>query len=153
MTLMEVLIVIAIIGIISSVVGYKMRGSLDKGRSFKTIQNIRKVYDIFHLEKQGQKIANLEGDALKEEVKTSLKKSGLVRNPDDCLVDGWGEPFTFSIGNEELNILSSKYQSYCDIQGLPRDYPWEENTKPGKENRQTPTTDIKTTAGETGKNP
>ena len=36
MTLLEVMIVIFIIGIISSVIGYNMKGSLEKAKAFKT---------------------------------------------------------------------------------------------------------------------
>lgn len=140
MTLMEIMIVIAIIGIISGVVGYKMRGGLDKGRAFKTIQNIRKVYDIFCLEMDEKEIKTIgkDKDQMKAKVETYLKNSGLVRNPEGCLVDGWGEPFALSVENKELKMISSKYEGYCDDHGQPKNYPWEEGTKPEQGNGHPP---------------
>ena len=52
MTLLEIMIVIFIIGIIGSVIGYNMRGSLDNGKAFKTKEGSRKLYEIIQLERQ-----------------------------------------------------------------------------------------------------
>ncbi len=64
MTLLEIMIVIFIIGIISSVIGYNMKGSLEKAKAFKTTEGIKKITEIFELElAQGtttmQKILNM----------------------------------------------------------------------------------------------
>ena len=50
MTLLEIMIVIFIIGIIGSVIGYNMKGSLEEGKAFKTQEGIKQLYEIFHLE-------------------------------------------------------------------------------------------------------
>ena len=50
LTLMEIMIVIVLIGLIGSVIGINMKGSLDKGRAFKTKEAIRQIDDIFSLE-------------------------------------------------------------------------------------------------------
>ena len=49
LTLLEVMIVIFIIGIIGSVIGYNMRGSLNEGKAFKTKEAMSKLYEISQL--------------------------------------------------------------------------------------------------------
>ena len=50
MTLLEIMIVIFIIGIIGSVIGYNMKGSLEEGKAFKSKEGSRQVYEILTLE-------------------------------------------------------------------------------------------------------
>jgi len=93
-TLLEIMIVICLIGLISGVVGYSMKGSLNKGKAFKTEQAANKLQDIIELELA-------KGDQKKEHWKEDpvafLKKTGLVRKPSDLLKDGWGNPFEVEI--------------------------------------------------------
>ncbi len=49
-TLIEIMIVILLIGLIGGTLAYNMRGSLDKGKEFKTEQNKSKLYDVLMLE-------------------------------------------------------------------------------------------------------
>lgn len=123
MTLLEIMIVIFIIGIISSVIGYNMKGSLEKGRAFKTKEGINKLYEIVQLEEAGGKALNLEKD-LGDSVAELLKHSGLVRNPKDLMKDGWGNPYHFSYENMELRITSKKYEDYCSAKNIEEIYPW-----------------------------
>lgn len=62
-TLIEIMIVILLIGIIGGVLAFNMKGSLDKGREFKTKQNKQRIEDILNLElatsdKSSDKILN-----------------------------------------------------------------------------------------------
>lgn len=127
MTLLEVMIVIFIIGIIGSVVGYNMRGSLDKGKAFKTKQGCQKIYDIVELE-VGMSQEKLLKDNNPETVKNILENSGLVKNPEDLITDGWGEKYTFRLEGGALRFSSAKYDAYCDKKGInPKDrYPWKD---------------------------
>ncbi len=50
MTLLEIMIVIVLIGLIGSVIGFNMKGSLDEGRAFKTRQAQEQIQDILMLE-------------------------------------------------------------------------------------------------------
>lgn len=93
MTLLEIMIVIFIIGIISSVIGYNMKGSLEKAKAFKTKEGIKKIKEIFELE-LAQGAANLE-DIVKHPDQV-LKNSGLVSHPKDMLKDGWGVAYTIT---------------------------------------------------------
>ena len=104
MTLLEIMIVIFIIGIIGSVIGYNMRGSLDTGKAFKTKEGARKLYEIVQLETaQGRELK--EEDDLPKQVSEILKKSGLVKNVADLMKDGWGNEYEqFHLENGELRF-------------------------------------------------
>lgn len=126
MTLLEIMIVIFIIGIIGSVIGYNMRGSLDKGKAFKTKEGINKLYEIVQLEEaQGYQIGELTPD----NIKALLTRSGLARKPDDLMKDGWGNPYRFEYNGTDIRILSDKYEDYCEAKGIQDRYPWPENDR------------------------
>lgn len=112
MTLLEIMIVIFIIGIIGSVIGYNMKGSLDKGRAFKSEQGMRQVYEILSLEVA--KGASLE--EVVKDPKAAIEESGLAKDPDKLLVDGWGKPYKIILDDQDEDILISslgleKYKS------------------------------------------
>lgn len=128
MTLLEIMIVIFIIGIIGSVVGYNMRGSLDQGKAFKTKEATRKIYEILQLEEaRGNLIPDGTVDFQKK-VCAILKESGFVRNASQITKDGWGNPFDFSLDDQsgELHFTSARYEAYCMKKEIKTEYPWEE---------------------------
>ncbi|MCB1072959.1 MAG: prepilin-type N-terminal cleavage/methylation domain-containing protein [Chlamydiales bacterium] len=129
MTLLEIMIVIFIIGIIGSVIGYNMRGSLDNGKAFKTKEGSRKLYEIVQLETAQTGMLKDEGK-LSEEISTMLKKSGLVKNVKELMRDGWGNDYQFRIEGEDLRFRSEKYDAYCQKKGLKEEYPWDDDEKP-----------------------
>jgi general secretion pathway protein G len=108
-TLMEIMIVIFLISLIGGVVGYNMKGSLEKGRAFKTKQAISQLEDIFQLE-------SAKGDKSNQEIannpKAILEESGLAKNPDELLKDGWNEYFIIKPTNDGFDISSKKYNDY-----------------------------------------
>lgn len=127
MTLLEIMIVIFIIGIIGSVIGYNMRGSLDKGKAFKTKEGVNKLYEIVQLEEAQGTLLNPDLD-LKTAVERLITNSGLVRKPSDLMKDGWGNVYEFKQSGKdgkELRITSDKYESYCDAKGIQERYPWD----------------------------
>lgn len=105
MTLLEVMIVIFIIGIISSVIGYNMKGSLEKAKAFKTGEGIKKIKEIFELE-MAQGSADLQ-DIL-EAPDQVLENSGLVSNAKEMLKDGWGMPYKISATAKGDIVLKSE---------------------------------------------
>tara|TARA_A100000164_G_scaffold346962_1_gene348004 strand:+ start:93 stop:521 length:429 start_codon:yes stop_codon:yes gene_type:complete len=134
MTLLEVMIVIFIIGIIGSVIGYNMRGSLDEGKAFKTKEAISKLYEISQLVWDDKnQVSDDPG-----RIKTMLFDSRLVRRPNALMQDGWQQPFEFYIdeGSSELRIISKKYEEYydkkrkenpsSDSKSNEYGYPWEQ---------------------------
>ncbi len=129
MTLLEIMIVIFIIGIIGSVVGYNMRGSLDQGKAFKTKEGARKLYEIVQLEEAQN--ANIFKDISDGKIEPTiivgiLESSGLVRNPREIVRDGWGDSYEFELDRRKLRFHSEKYDAYCERKGVEREYPWEE---------------------------
>ena len=107
-TLLEIMIVVLLIGIISSVIGYNVKGSLNKGKAFKTQMAQKQIKDILYLSiSEGKKI-----DDVTKNHKQYLKDSGLVKSIDNLLKDGWGEGFI--IKNDKNNILvkSKKLEEY-----------------------------------------
>ena len=129
MTLLEIMIVIFIIGIIGSVVGYNMRGSLDKGKVFKTKEGGKKLYEIVQLENaQENKLLKRfeDGDDPSTIISGMLKNSGLVRNPKDLMKDGWGEEYVFEMDKDGFRYHSDKYEAYCEKNNIEPEYPWED---------------------------
>lgn len=105
-TLLEIMMVIFIIGLIAGIVGYNMKGSLDKAKVFKTQQGIEKVQDILLLEISA-------GDATVEEAvdhpEDVLRRSKLVKNPDELIKDGWGERLVVEADSDEIiKVYSTK---------------------------------------------
>jgi type II secretory pathway pseudopilin PulG len=111
LTLIEIMIVIFLIGLIGSVIGYNMKGSLEEGKAFKTEKAIDQIHDILMLE-----IA--KGEATMDDVignpEGYLAKSNLVKDPSKMLKDGWGKPLEItSIKNgQDISVISEPYQQY-----------------------------------------
>ncbi|MEM8727310.1 MAG: type II secretion system protein [Chlamydiota bacterium] len=126
MTLLEIMIVIFIIGMIGSIVGYNMRGSLDSGKAFKTKEGCRKLYEIVQIESAQHGMLKDDGN-LSDRISTLLKNSGLVKNVKELMRDGWGEEYRFSIERGDLRMRSEKYEAYCEKKGLTKGYPWDDD--------------------------
>jgi len=107
-SLLEIMIVIFLIGLIGGTIGYNMKGSLDKGREFKTKESIRQVSDILLLQvAEGEEIENVV-----ENPAEYLKKSGLVKDPEKLLKDGWGGKIDVKIKGSELVVSSENLNKY-----------------------------------------
>lgn len=103
-TLMELMVVMVIIGIISTVIGRGISGSLEKGKKFKTEHSRKQLQEILLLQIA---IGDCKPIDLKDmnKVKEQLEKSGLVSNADDLLKDGWGDFYTIDVLDESNEIL------------------------------------------------
>lgn len=101
MTLLEIMIVIFLIGIISSVVGYNIKGALDRGKEFKMEMAQKKIRDILMME--AAKIHSIE--LVVNNPLRYLRLSGLVENPQELLKDPWGEKFIIEKDKNGSNIL------------------------------------------------
>jgi len=124
-TLMEIMIVILLIGVISSVVGYNMKGSLDKGKAFKSKQGAAKIQEILLFEAIDKEIDLKKFVTTKTDKKKYaqyLVKSGLYKDEKDCM-DGWGEPYVISIEKKDeednLVVFSPKLQAYENAKKVP----------------------------------
>lgn len=108
-TLLEIMVVIFLIGLIGSVIGFNVKGSLEEGKAFKTEQAISQIQDILLLE--------LAEGADPEEVEAApedyLRKSGLCKDPAKLIKDGWGERFAIQIEDRQtIHVTSATYAKY-----------------------------------------
>ncbi len=116
-TLLEIMIVIFLIGLIGGVIGYNMKGSLDKGRAFKTEQGMSRIKEILLLQ-----IA--DGYSMEEVISKPedyLRNSGLCDNPKKMLRDGWNENYTIEEKKGEIAINSEKLIKYYKDHPKPND--------------------------------
>mgnify|MGYP001473854008 CR=1 FL=1 len=111
MTLLEIMIVIFIIGIIGSVVGYNMRGSLDQGKAFKTKEAARKLYEIVLLQEADDRLVSKDSKEPYKEISDLVKASGLIRRTKDIMEDGWDNPFEFEYNDTDylIDLVGRKY--------------------------------------------
>lgn len=99
-TLLEIMIVIFLIGLIGSVIGYNVKGSLEEGKAFRTEQAKLQIQDILSLEAS-------YGTSLEEIVVDPgyyLKKSGLCKDYKKLLKDGWGQPYAITLSKLGTSI-------------------------------------------------
>jgi type II secretory pathway pseudopilin PulG len=108
-TLLEIMIVIFLIGLIGSVIGYNVKGSLEEGKAFRSEQGIEKLKDIFQMEMaSGASAAEIIANP-----KYYLENSGLVANADKLLKDGWNQPYKISAkGDYDLKIKSDAWDKH-----------------------------------------
>ncbi len=109
LTLLEIMIVIFLIGLIGSVIGYNMKGSLDEGRVFKTEKAAEQIHDILLMEvAKGVPI-----DTVVQYKEKYLENSGLVKDAKKLLKDGWGEPFVISVlRKNDIKVFSDRCSKY-----------------------------------------
>lgn len=112
LTLLEIMIVIFLIGLIGSVIGYNVKGSLDEGRAFRSEQGACQIRDILLLEvAKGYPL-----DQVLQDKEKFLNSSGLVKDVKKLLKDGWGDSYEI-VGNRygtDIIVRSSKLKAYKD---------------------------------------
>lgn len=110
LTLLEIIIVIFLITLITGAIGYSMKGTLDKGRVFRTEQAIEQLKDLFHM-------CLAEGESPDEIIRNPsamIRKYGLAKNPDKLIEDGWGKKFDISLtrGKNDFKITSENLKNH-----------------------------------------
>ncbi|HSW86086.1 MAG TPA: type II secretion system protein [Rhabdochlamydiaceae bacterium] len=109
LTLLEIMIVIFLIGLIGSVIGYNMKGSLDEGKAFKTEQGMAQIRDILLLEVA----KGTPREKVIDQAQFYLKKSGLVKDAAKMMKDGWGDKFNIAeSGTADIKVTSEKYHKF-----------------------------------------
>lgn len=109
-TLIEIMIVMFLIALITGVLAYNYRGSLEQGKVFKTKAAIDRLETILNL-------AIAENPNLKDDIEQKWKEvvnhSPMVKNPKDLQVDGWGKEYKVEINNEgHLEVKSEGLEEY-----------------------------------------
>ncbi len=111
LSILEIMIVILLISIIGGAIGYNLKGSLDKGKAFKTVQAKEQLRDLLLL-------CVAEGKATMEraakEPEQCLKQMDLAKKPDELVKDGWGVLFEIKVesGNADFKITSKAHEKY-----------------------------------------
>jgi len=111
-TLLEMMIVILLIGIVGGVLSYNLKGTLDKGKKFRTEEGKKRLQDILELEVERgaftfQQLTGPEGPKF---VRECVAGSGFIapRDVDDFLRDGWKEPYMIKRSKDGLQVFSSR---------------------------------------------
>ena len=113
-TLIEIMIVMFLIAMITGVVAYNYRGSLEEGRAFKTQQGIEKIRTILMLTAAD----NMVGlDQVVSEWRNYVKSSPLANNPNALIKDGWGADYSVNLEEgsnweQEVRVHSQRYDQY-----------------------------------------
>lgn len=110
-TLIEMMIVMFLIAVITGVIAYNYRGSLDEGKAFKTRTAIEKLETILNLEvAKNPQIAN----SIASEWQNYVVSSPLVHDANALLTDGWGEPYQVSVDAETgaVRVTSRRFDEY-----------------------------------------
>lgn len=108
-TLLEIMIVIFLIGLIGSIIGYNMKGSLNEGKAFKTEQAILKVQDLLELELA----RGADPKEIEENPTNYLEASGIVKNAKSLLKDGWGGQLQIRVNaRNEVTVASAKLKAF-----------------------------------------
>jgi general secretion pathway protein G len=112
-TLLEIMIVILLIGVIGGVLSYNLKGTLDKGKKFRTEEGKKRLQEILEIE-IAQESITLDKLFGKETIIYSNSKAieDLVRaskfipesNLKDFLVDGWKKPYIVSKVNGNIVV-------------------------------------------------
>jgi type II secretory pathway pseudopilin PulG len=107
-TLIEMMIVMFLIALISGVVAYNYRGTLDEGKAFKTAADIKTIENILNLASANEDVSTVLDDWPKY-----IEKSPLVQNPKAMLKDGWGGAYHAFLGEEgNIVVTSKKFDDY-----------------------------------------
>ena len=109
LTLLEIMIVIFLITIITGAIGYNMKGALEKGKIFRTERAKEQLREIILLRlAEGHEMA----DILKELPK-HIEESGLAKDPNALVKDGWGVAFEFkaSRARDDVEVISQKLKA------------------------------------------
>lgn len=112
LTLLEIMIVISLIILITGVIGYNMRGTLNRGRAFRTERAKEQLHDMLLLSVAD---GNPPEKVLKSPA-TYIKQLGLAKNVDELLKDGWGNKFIISYLDDEgdFRIESAAYEKFLN---------------------------------------
>lgn len=110
LTLLEIMIVIFLITLITGTIGFSFRGTLDKGRAFRTEQAKDQLKDLLLMcLAEGTATAN---DLADDPVKY-LKAANLAKDPDKLVKDGWNHDFDITVVNKsDFKITSQALDDY-----------------------------------------
>ena len=110
LTLLEIMIVIFLITLITGAIGYNMKGTLDRGRAFRTEQAKTQLHDLLLICLE----EGVKGDDIVKDPAANLKRFNLAKNSEKLVQDGWGTDFViqYNQSKHDFKISSSAYEKY-----------------------------------------
>lgn len=104
------MIVIFLITLITGAIGYNMKGTLDRGRAFRTEQAKAQLHDLLLICME----EGVKPDELAKEPAANLKKYNLAKNSEKIIQDGWGSNFVIQYiqSKNDFKITSPAYDRY-----------------------------------------
>ena len=104
MTLIEIMIVMALIGIISGVIMYNMNGSIKKGKDFASNQKAKQILHVLQLEAMETSKDNSE---IVRDWENIVKESPFFDKTlgDDITKDSYGNQFNVMLEEGEIKVL------------------------------------------------
>lgn len=107
LTLIEIMIVIFLITLVTGAIGYNMKGSLDKGKRFRTIQARDQLRDLLLI--CLDEIPSSKAEDIAKDPEKYLTQSGLAKDPKGLLKDGWGDLFEIKVTDDKKGFkITSK---------------------------------------------
>lgn len=110
LSLLEIMIVIFLITLITGAIGYNMRGTLEKGRVFRTEQAKEQLHDLLLIA-----LSEFENpDAIAQDPETYLTRLGIVKDPKGLLQDGWKQKFEIRLNRSktDFTVRSERLEKY-----------------------------------------
>lgn len=110
-TLIEMMIVMFLIALITGVIAYNYRGSLDEGKAFKTKAAKEKLETVLNLEVAKNPSSR---DEIADKWKSVILQSPIVHDAKALITDGWGEEYHVYVDQETgaIKVESRKYDEY-----------------------------------------
>jgi type II secretory pathway pseudopilin PulG len=108
-TLIEMMIVMFLIMLITGVIAFNMRGSLEKGKVFATKAGIKKVEQILNLA-VAENPSSL--DNIESQWESIVKESPMSDGGSALIKDGWGNKYEVRLENGEIVVSSGKFEEY-----------------------------------------
>jgi general secretion pathway protein G len=113
LTLIEVMIVMLILGLISGLFMFNMKGSLEEGKAFKTEQASHQIQEILSM----QMAMGTDREMIEKDPELVLKNSKMFKDPKNMLKDGWGFPYQIEVStDDEIFVRSEKFLTYVQKQ-------------------------------------
>lgn len=111
-TLIEIMIVMFLIALITGVVAYNYRGTLDEGKAFKTKAGMSRLETVLSMVLADHPDADLSGNNWQE----YIRQSKIVTGADNLMRDGWGEYYQLEFDQEShaIKLHSNKYEAYIN---------------------------------------
>ncbi|WP_108623703.1 type II secretion system protein [Candidatus Similichlamydia epinepheli] len=109
------MVVMSLIAIIGAAVAYNIRGSLEKGRYFRSVEGAKQVENLLymHMAETGESFSSTLS-----KWKQIVSRSPLVRSSEQAIRDGWGSEYKVKRvvsslnGREALEVTSDGMMRY-----------------------------------------